>query len=157
MKKKMNGSVTVLVMMLFGMIVGMLLFGWVTPAVQWLSFDNAFDENGEFHYDRWNVSAGDVLNEMREYMMTPLGAGTIVASLVVGLFTGLSGTGQMGATVLNYLIPAIIISIVANLFFFPVIDFANGEGLPFPLNFILLGVYNLLLYLTLIQFVTGRD
>jgi len=157
MIKDVDGSVAVFALIMLGFIIGMFLFGYTSPAISWLEFDEAFDSDGEFHYEEWNIDAGDFLANMVDYMKSSLGVGAIATSVIVAILIGFSGTGQMGATVLSFAIPALLISMVANIFFFPIVDFANGEGLAFPLNFILLAVYNVLLLLVMITFVSGRD
>ena len=151
---KLKGSVTVFAMILLGLIIGMYLFGFTSPLLQYADTEILGEEGGlgESEY-----TAGDLLNHIKDTIFSDTGFAIMGISVVGAVVTGLAGVGYIGQSILNITIPAFILSLVANIMFFPVMGTTEAEGLPTEISGLLFIVFNVLLILTMISFIMGRD
>lgn len=155
---KLKGSVTVFAMILLGLIIGMYLFGFTSPIVQYVSTE-VLGENQDVDAleDVKPYSAGDLLRDIKDSVFSEIGLAFMGLSLAGAFLTGLAGAGYIGQSILSITIPVFILNMVANIMFFPVMYTTGAEGLPFEVNALLIVVFNVLLILTTISFVMGRD
>ena len=155
---KLKGSVTVFAMILLGLIIGMYLFGFTSPIVQYVSTE-VLGENQDVDAleDVKPYSAGDLLKDIRESIFSEIGLAFMGLSLAGALITGFAGAGYIGQSILSIALPVFILNMIANIMFFPVMYTTEAEGLPFEVNALLIVVFNVLLILTTISFVMGRD
>jgi len=155
---KLKGSVTVFALILLGLIIGMYLFGFVSPIVQYVSTEVLGEnEDVEALEDVEPYSAGDLLEDIRQSVFSDIGLAFMGLSLAGAIITGFAGAGYIGQSILSIAIPVFILNMVANIMFFPVMTTTEAEGLPFEVNILLVIVFNTLLILTTISFVMGRD
>lgn len=151
---ELKGSVTVFAMILLGLIIGMYLFGFTSPLLSYASTEILGQEGG---LDNSEYSAGDLLQYIIDNMFSSGGFALMGISLVGGIVTGLAGAGYIGQSILNITIPAFILTMISNIMFFPVMGQAETGGLPLQVSLILVLVFNVLLILTMISFIMGRD
>lgn len=164
---KLKGSVTVFVMLILGLIIGMYLMGFQAPIVQYVETNVMHGEDQGYGQGTGNeselvnvseLSAGDLLKDIAESIVSPIGLAFIGATLAITIGLGLLGQGNLGTSILQVTIPAFILFIVANVFFFPVVGYVSAEGQQIPqINFLLTLIFNALLMLTIVSFVMGRD
>ena len=155
---QLKGSVTVFAMILLGLIIGMYLFGFVSPIVQYVSTE-VLGENEDVD-SLENVepyTAGDLIKDLSNRVASPDGLAFMGLSLAGAFLTGIAGAGYIGQSILSITIPAFIFSLIANIMFFPVMYTTEAEGLPTEVNILLVIVFNVLLVLTMISFIMGRD
>lgn len=155
-----RASVTVFALLMLGLIIGMYLVGYSSPALD-LAGKMIIGTNGDLNQ---SFNASGFIDAIGEAIMSPLGLGTIVtilvfSSLAIINFGGGGGasTGFIVGAVMTYFIPVLILFTVANIVFFPVIPEANAQGLPQPLGFLMTIIFNILLMLAVISFISGRD
>ena len=151
---KIKGSVTVFAMILLGLIIGMYLFGFTSPLFQYAN-NEILGESGGLSEGEYN--AGDLLNHITDTMFSETGFAIMGISIAGAVVTGLAGVGYIGQSILSITIPAFILSMVANIMFFPVMSTTEAEGLPTEISILLFIVFNVLLILTMISFIMGRD
>ncbi len=151
---KLKGSVTVFALILLGLIIGMYLFGFTSPLLQYADTEVLGQEGG---LDESEYTAGDLLGHIRDTIFSGEGMAMIGISLAGAIFTGLAGVGYIGQSILNITIPAFILTLVANIMFFPVMGTSEAEGLPTEISGLLFIIFNVLLILTMISFIMGRD
>lgn len=150
---KMKGSVTVFVLIMLGLVIGMYLMGYSPLMLQFLGKDVLQGEDASIE----EITANDIFINIKDTLFSSFGLLTLGTALGFGLLTGLAGIGYASGSILSILLPTLLLFAFSNLFFFPIVSFADAEGLPFPLNLILLIIYNILLMLTILTFITGRD
>ncbi len=155
---KMKGSVTVFAMILLGLIIGMYLFGFTSPILQYASTEVLGEnEDVESLEDVKPYTAGDLLEDIRQSVFSEIGLAFMGLSLAGAVITGFAGAGYIGQSILFIAIPVFILNMICNIMFFPVFTTTGAEGLPFEVNVLLVIVFNVLLILTTISFVMGRD
>jgi hypothetical protein len=161
MKNTVKASVTVFALLMLGLIIGMYLVGYQSPAVN-LASQMVTGTNGDLNS---SFNASGFIDAIGSAIISPLGLGSIAAILLFSSlasiinFGGGGGqtTGFIVGAAMQYFIPVLILFTVANIVFFPVIPEANAQGLPPPLGFIMTIIFNVLLMLTVISFVSQRD
>jgi hypothetical protein len=157
MKKGFKGSVTVFLMILVGLIIGMYLFGYSSIAMSFIG-TNIFstDKSGNINE---NMDAGTILNNIKDTLLSPFGISVLGMSSFFGVLSGIGGggIGYASGSILAFMLPAFLLFMIANIFFFPIVSEATQEGLPEPINILLMLVYNVLLLLTILTWVGGRD
>ncbi len=156
--KKLEGSVTVFVLIMLGFIIGLYLVGYSSPI---LSLAGSVVGEGAGSVGG-GLDANDVLSEIGQVIMSPLTLvwlGISFLGAIVGrLFNaGNTGQGSVQATIVGYMIPCLLIGFVANIFFFPVIPTASASGMPTEASYLLTIVLNVLMLLAIISWVSGRD
>jgi len=151
-----KGSVTVFIMILVGFIIGMYLMGYTPVASRFIGTD-PFGQDGDGSIQ--NLDANTIFNNIKGTLLSPFGISVLGFALLFGSLSALGGSsiGYASGSILAFMLPALLLFMVANLFFFPVVDEASAMGLPNPLNFLLMIVYNVLLLLTILTFVSGRE
>jgi len=152
-RRFLKGSVTVFVLIMLGMVIGMYLFGYVPMMVQFLGEEVMQGDTSAI----MSLSVDAIFENIKDTLFSSFGLQTLGVAVGFGLLTGLAGLGYASARILSILLPSLLLFAFSNIFFFPIVSFADAEGLPFPLNTILLVVYNVLLMLTVLSFITGRD
>jgi len=151
--KKFRGSITVFVILMLGLIIGMYLMG----------FQGAFATYMEGDITDPEASAGTVLTMIVNGAINAIKEswGFLLLAGVVGLAAGALGGGYSAGTFFQYMIPVFILSAVANIFFFPVIPAVSthttGNSAFAPITLLLTVIFNVLLFLIVLEFVTGRD
>jgi len=151
--KMLKGSITVFVILMLGLIIGMYLMG----------FQGAFTTYMEGDITDPEASAGDVLGMIANGAINAMKEnwGFIILAGITGLAAGALGGSNSAGTFFQFLIPVFILSAVANIFFFPVIpairDHGTGNSAFAPIPLLLIAVFNVLLILIIVEFVTGRD
>jgi len=155
-----KGSVTVFALLMLGLIIGMYLVGFQSPAES-LALQVITGTNGNLS---GTFDVGTFIDAIGKAVLSPLGIGAIIAILVMSSLSSLitfgsggGGTGFVVGAAMNYFIPVLILFAVCNIMFFPVIPEANAQGLPQPLGFLLTIIFNILLMLAVISWVSGRD
>jgi len=151
---KLKGSVTVFAMILLGLIIGMYLFGFTSPLFQYANTEILGQEGG---LSESEYTAGDLLKHITDTMFSGTGFAIMGISIVGAVVTGLAGVGYIGQSILNISIPAFLLTMIANIMFFPVMSTSEAEGLPTEISLLLFIVFNVLLILTMISFIMGRD
>jgi len=142
-----KASVTVFALMMLGLVIGMYLVGFESPAVS--LGKTVVGGTGDNMSGSFNVSV--FINAIGNAIISPLGVGTIgviiVMSALASIVTlgggGGASTGFIVGAAMQYFIPSLIIFAVANILFFPVIPTATASGLPYPLGFLLSIIFRL--------------
>lgn len=160
--KGLKGSVTVFVMILVGMIIGMFLMGYTPVATRFIEtdvFGQGNAEGGDEAVPITNLNASKIFDNIKNTLLSPFGMAVLGFALLFGTLSGLAGSsiGYASGSILAFMLPALLLFMIANLFFFPVVDEATAQGLPPPMNLLLMIVYNTLLLLTILTFISGRD
>lgn len=150
----MKGSVTVFVLIMLGLVIGMFLFGYVPMVVQFIGVDVLQGETGATIQE---ITTDQIFNNIKDTLFSSFGLITLSTAIGFGLLTGLAGVGYASQSILSILLPALLLFAFSNIFFFPIVSYVDAEGMPYPLNFIMLIIYNVLLMLTVLTFITGRD
>lgn len=158
MYKKLDGSVTVFVMIMLGLIIGLYLVGYSSPILS-LAGKVIGGTSGSVG---GSLDANDILSEIGQVLMSPLTLVWVTLSFIgsiVGRFFNAGSTSQgfVQGTILSYMIPVLIIGFVANIFFFPVIPTASANGMPTDISFLLTIILNVFMLLAIISWVSGRD
>lgn len=163
---KLKGSVTVFVLLILGLIIGMYLVGFTPPIYDFIATDvisQDIDDDGNFsgNYSVNESFTGEsFLNAIAGAIFSPLGLAFLGIAVGYALLTGLisgGASGAVSASILTYMIPAFIIFLVANIFFFPILPYAQAEGLPSEISLMMMVIFNTLLLLAIVSFITGRD
>lgn len=164
MMKKVKGSVTVFAMILLGLMIGMYLFGFSSPIISYVSTEVLDQNSGGEEVTAENLdeqvvpySAGKLLEDIRDQIFSEIGLAFMGLSLAGALITGFAGAGYIGQSILNIAIPVFILNMICNIMFYPVANTSGAEGLPPEINILLVIVFNVLMILTTISFVMGRD
>jgi len=147
-------SVTVFVMILVGFVIGFYLMGFKSPAI---SFFEETVSGNTITTEDFNV--GDFLNHIKDSILSPFGLGIMGIAVLFSLVTAFSGGGAGITSFIGFLVPILIIFAVANVFFFPIVSAMSAEGVASlnPVDLILAAVLNVLLMLTIIEFISGRQ
>jgi len=151
---KLKGSVTVFAMILLGLIIGMYLFGFTSPLWQYANSEILGEEGGLADGE---YTAGDLLKYITETMFSTGGLAIMGISVIGAVVTGVAGVGYIGQSILNITIPAFMLTLISNIMFFPVIGDTKIQGLPTEVSGLLFIVFNVLLILTMISFIMGRE
>lgn len=152
-----QGSVTVFVMLIIGLVVGMYLMGYDSVMTRMMK-----DKEGTL--DVGTVNVNTLRERFLDAMTSPMGLTAIGVSAIFGLLAavGAGGMQYIAGTILGYAIPLILLFLIANIFAFPILSESSiKEGLPdvgaISLSVVLTLVFNVLLLLAVLSFVTGRD
>jgi len=153
-----KASVTVYVIIMLGLIIGMFLMGYHSPMSEFVANDifTTDNEGNQKINDSLNMSI--VFDKIVHMLTSP--EGLTMLGITIGfaiLATFAPGIGYASGSILSVLIPAFLLFLFANIFFFPVISEPGREGLPEPLSLLLTIVFNVLLLLAIMQFITGRE
>jgi len=162
MKKKilLAGSITVFVLLMLGMILGLYLMGFKSAFLNELEteeLDLLNDENqqpAEQTKSLLDSITGAVISAFTEHL------DILLPMLGFGLLAGFTGGSYAGGSIIKYIIMIMLVFVVINIFFFPVIpSVAKGiEHSGFnPLITILSIIFNAMLFLTVFTFVSGED
>lgn len=154
-----KGSVTVFVLMILGLIIGLYIVGFQAPIVGFVETNVLSQESGASDDIKINESftAGTFLNATKNAIFSDTGKAFLGITLIFSVITGVLGAGAIGASIITFMIPAFLLFIVANIFFFPVMSDVQAHGLPFPLDMLILIIFNVLLLLAILSFITGKD
>lgn len=162
-KKKTKAGLTAYVMIMFGMIVMLYLFG----------FNSAWD-----HYHDRNISEEEGASQIDDAAAVDKGIGALIISNIKALFTNDQGDADIltivvgtfvtlagmylaskvgGQYAFAYIIPIVFIIIFANIFIFPFENVASdiSIGGVIPLEAILIVFFNLFLILGIVEFIRG--
>ena len=155
MNKKMKASVTVFALIMLGMVIGMFLMGYTSMMFQFLGSD--IFEGDEDGTGIESLTVDDLYRNIIDTLTSPAGLMILGVGGVFALISGLAMVGYAGGTILSFVLPVMLLFVFANIFFFPLFDYAIAEGLPSMISIILTVVFNFLLMLTVVTFATGRD
>jgi hypothetical protein len=156
--KQVKGSVTVLVFIMLGLVIGMYLMGYSSPMLTFVQEDvYRTDNSGEYTINQeFNISV--LINRIYNSLTSEAGLAIFGISIGMAILVALApGLGYASGSILSVLIPAFLLFLFANIFFFPVIGEPERQGLPSELSWILVAVFNVLLLLTVLTFITGRE
>jgi hypothetical protein len=156
LKGQMQGSVTTYVMIMFGIIVVMYLFGFQSP---WMAYQAETVGGSEK-----TISGSGVGYNILQMMMTSMKGlfesiadspewgilGGVLA--IIGLVAIVKLGGQY---VLAYIIPLVLLTLFANIFLFPTAYI--GDQLIAPFDIIILAFLNLFLVLAILDFVRSGN
>ena len=154
----MKASVTVYVLLMLGLIIGMYLMGYHSPMTAFVANDVfTTDDSGEYTINEelnMTVVFDKLVNILTsEDGLAMLGISVGMAFLVVLI----PGLGQAVGSIFSVLIPAFLLFFFSNIFFFPVISEPGRHGLPEPLSLLLSIIFNVLLLLAILSFISGRE
>ena len=178
MKKGIRGGLTVWVMMLFGMIVVMYLFGYTSAYAEYTSRQIVNDETGALG-DEGNASGNltrpDTISQsgnIGTWMIEGIKSifinrddstnwlaviGTAIATIATFALAKFAG----GQYAFAFIIPIVLFVIFANIFIFPIGEVATS-GTPLTLKdnmtfqILIVVFFNLFLFLSIIEFVRGQ-
>lgn len=155
LRKHMKGSISVFVFIMIGLVIGMYLFGFASPMVAYFGEKVLSDESGM----NQGISIEDFLGDIVEAVKTPFGYGSLAIMAGIGLLTVFSGVGYASQTIFSFLIPVFFLFLIANVFFFPIVPFVESQGFSDlnPVGLIMTLVFNVMLMLSVIEFVSGRN
>lgn len=150
-KVKLAGSVTVYVLILVGMMIGFYLFGYTSIMMNAVDSGLAQDETDGGQQPEVNADAliGNIVKSIADNWA--LFGIAIGGALLISLLTG-------GATIASFLavfFPVFILLYVSNLFFFPIVTDVTKFDLG-PVGLLLAFVFNTLMVLTIVEFISGR-
>jgi hypothetical protein len=149
-----KGSVTIFVMIMLGLIIGFFLMGFQQPALVFFKETVAGDDITTSDFDM-----NAFLTGIKDAVLSPFGLGLIGVMTLFSLVSVFSG-GTVGVgSFISFFIPIFILFAVANVFFFPIVGYMQAEGMAnlHPLDLIVAVVFNVLLMLTVIEFISGRN
>jgi len=136
---------------MLGLIIGMYLFGYTSPMGNFIGQQTNLTGGGSIDT---SISGEAVLNNLKDAILSPFGLTTIAMIAGFGLLGGLGGAGYASGSILTFALPILILFGVANIFFFPVVTYT--EITFSPVSLLLSVVFNTLLLLTIIEYVSGR-
>lgn len=140
-------GLTTYVMILFGIAVAFFLTG-SSPMI--FSMFNCDQTVQTCAWGSDGTSAGQsVLNTLITTLANPSTLIFLAGISLTGLITG----GSFGVV---YILPALMISAFANLFFLPT-DFLLNEAVPFEVRMVVFGFMQIFLILTIVSFVRGGE
>lgn len=153
-----KASVTVYVLLILGLIIGMFLMGYHSPMTEFVANDVfTTDDSGQYTIDE-SLNMSIVFDKIVKMFTSKEGIMMMGISLGFAFFAVLlPGLGQAGGSILSVLIPAFLLFMFSNIFFFPVIGEPGRHGLPEPLSFLLSILFNVLLLLAILTFISGRE
>ena len=173
-KKGLKGAITVYVMMMFGLIIVLYLFGFTNPWNAYTADQNLpdlKDANGKPILDeqgnpvKGNITrAGGIGVSILDWMLKGIEGIFKTASdnwiiALVATITTIAGFWLIskvgGQYVLAYIVPIIILAIFANVFLFPTASL-QGANIVEPFDMIVFTFLNLFLVLSYIEFVKGN-
>jgi len=157
---KLKGSITVFVLILLGFIIGLYLMGFSSPFIS-----QFMDESGDELSEDYDTSASNIVKEIFESIAKMFSKDSIgTLGLIVGfsLLTGFipvagGGMSYTIGSLVRYLVPALLLYTIVNLFFFPVVPHAEAQGLDWRISMLLSVILNALMFLTIFEFITGKD
>jgi hypothetical protein len=158
LKGQMRGSVATYVMIMFGLIVVLYLFGFQPP---WMAYQAETVAGGEDTITTAPQGAGYVL--LQSMMTSMKGIFNAIADnpewgILGGVLAilGLVAIVKLGGQyVLAYIIPLLLLTLFANIFLFPTAYI--GKQLFAPFDLIILGFLNLFMILAIIDFVRSGN
>lgn len=157
-RKTMKASVTVYVIIMLGLIIGMFLMGYHSPMTDFVANDVfTTDESGQYTIDE-SLNMSIVFDKLVSLLTSAEGLTMLGISVGFAFLAMLSpGLGYASGSILSVLIPAFLLFFFSNIFFFPVLSEPGRHGLPEPLSLLLTIVFNVLLLLAILQFISGRE
>lgn len=159
-KQLLKGSVNVFMFVMLGMIIGMYLMGFTSPIISYINTNILNQSQGSAGdsgvSDTEQVNAGNIIGMIFSKMLSTEGLAFLGASFAGVAIISLFGGGEIGASMLSFAIPCYILFAVANVVFFPVVGYNIASDAP-ELDIFLTLIFNGLLILTVITFITGRD
>lgn len=172
--KYLRGGITAYVMIMFGLIVIMYLFGFTSAWNAYASSDynREIGNTGQTIEDPTlfdtDFSIGEMMVQGIMTLFTTITEGITQNPLLGIVGTIIAGAGAIlilragGAYALGFIIPIVLITLFANIFIFPIEHITNettslsvAGGV--PVSIILIAFFNLFLFLTIIEFVRGSD
>lgn len=173
-KKHYQGGITSYVIIMFGLIVVMYLFGFTSAWNAYASEDmnreigtgddaTTIEDPNMFDSD---FSIGDMMVQGIMTLFTTIVEGVTENPLLGIIGTVIAGAGAIlilragGAYALGFIIPIVIITLFANIFIFPIepittettsMSIASG----IPISILLVAFFNIFLFLSIIEFVRG--
>jgi hypothetical protein len=169
---KFKGSVTVFVMILFGLIIGTYLMGFTTPIMNFVGQEILEDEQFEEQYDDEDpitpedapiqsldepLSLEVVLVKIRDSIFSVQGLAFLGLTAAFAIIAGLIGANYIGQSLVAITIPCFLLFIIANLFFFPTQVLTQTGGVPTEISFLMTIIFNVLLLLAVTSFISGRN
>lgn len=147
------GSITLFVMIMLGLIIGLYLFGYQSPAG---SFFSSTIGGQNINSTEFDISS--FMGSVQDSILSPMGLALVGFSIVGIVLSAIGGgMGSTASSFLAYLIPLTILFFVANLFFFPVMSSVSDVPGLDPISLLLSTILNVLMILAVIEFVTGRN
>jgi len=155
------GSVTVYALLVFSIVMGLYMMGYNSIYANYVEQqDDVQLEGNETNYS-YNTSEGGmdkqqnlaetIVNVIIESMKDPK---LLFPLLGVGLVSFVTAGGTRYA--LTFIIPAIILLAILNIFVLPM-GFLYDEGIPQIIQIFVGGFLNLILMLTVVEFISGRQ
>jgi len=154
MNLKFKGDISVYVLLMLGMAIGLYLMGFSSVALT--SFDEFARDDGSIDVaSTFRTVAGKIASAFTHIEFTA----AIVGFSFLSALTG-SGNYSTG-TILSYLIPIMIVFVVANVLFFPVVPAIEAEAHASPqmntITLLLSVVFNTMLFLAILEYSSGRE
>jgi len=153
MIKKFKGEIAVYVLLMLGMAIGLYLMGF--SSVAFASFTDYENDDG-------SIDVGQVFTKIAEEIAAALTEFAIVGPIIGFTFlTSIIGGGNYSTgTILSYIIPILIVYVVVNLLFFPVVPIITSESHGTPVmgevTLLLSLVFNTMLFLAILEYSSGR-
>jgi len=140
-------KVDVYVMIMVGLAIGMYFVGYTSPLLAWASGENGLED----------ISLSTLLDNMKNAILSPLGIATlgIIGGFAILPMIG-GGASYSTGSILAFFIPVLLIYAIANFLFFPIVPYAQAEIGFQPLSLLVTVIFNLMLTLTILEFVSGR-
>jgi hypothetical protein len=153
LKDNTNASLSAYVMIMFGMVVILYLFGFTSLWMDYQAFSDL--ETTSTTEDQKHIL--QMIGEALANNMTAVGGG-LVALFTTAFLTRLLFGSQAVATLLTYAIPLVFL-VILNIFIFPLsgistdLGFLDASGIVFTA--IIFGFFNIFYILSVIEFVRG--
>ena len=161
--RKTKAGITAYVMLMFGMIVILYLFGFTSA---WGNYEKQqiSDESGSKNItdvDAVNKDIGTLMIDNIKALFTNEKGETDLLRVVIGTALTLAGmylaSKVGGQYAFAYIIPIIFVILFANIFIFPISYTSEHLGFAsdIPLSLFLIAFFNLFLVLSIVEFVRG--
>lgn len=150
----MKGSTTVFVLILLGLAIGMYLMGYSSIAMQYFSQNIIVDGSQDVTMEE-QFTIDKFLTDLKDAILSPFGLAAL-ALIGIGSLVSLGGVGYASQSILTYLIPILLLFFIANIFFFP-LPSLEAENLPMEIGLLVMVIYNALLILMILDFISGRQ
>jgi len=142
-------KVDVYVMIMIGLAIGMYLVGYTSPLLNWAT---NYEEIGEGTHAVTNL-----LDSMKSYILSPLGIATLAIMGGFAIIPAIGGGASYSTgSILAFYIPVLLIYAIANFLFFPIVPDIQAQLGFQPLSLLVTVIFNLMLTLTILEFVSGR-
>ena len=143
-----KGDVSVYILIMLGMAIGMYLMGFTSILI------GSIDFSGQ-------TSADEILNDISEGIISAFTEVEILLPMIgFGLLSGIAGKNYASGTILNFLIPVLILFVVINIFAFPIVSTIEAESMDTGamniVTAILSVIFNAMLFLAILEFTSGR-